>query len=86
MTDTTKTTGPLFILWDPKDGDVPRSADGGYLTSGTLGLLTLGNAYLSAYADFTGDRRAEDLDVHERCPVRFRLSGECGDYTLIRVQ
>ena len=84
MTDTN--SEPLFILWDPKDGDVPRSSDGDYLTSGTLGRLTLGNVYLAAYADYTGDRHAKDLDVHERCPVRFRLGTECGDYTLIRVR
>lgn len=81
MADTNE---PRFIIWDPKEGEPRRSADGGYVSAGCMGVMTLGNIYLTAYGSFSG-RKPADLAVHERCPVTYSLSGTRGEYQVIRI-
>jgi len=75
-----------FIVWDPKEGEPMRSEDGGYLSSGCMGVIpgSKDNPYLSYYGVWDG-RSPEDLGVHERCRVTYSLSGSRGDYVVIRI-
>lgn len=76
-----------FIVWDPKDGEPRRTEDGGYLSSGCMGVIpgSSENPYLSSYGIWTDGRSPKDLGVHERCKVTYSLSGSKGDYVLIRI-
>lgn len=83
-----------FIIWDPKRGDVPRSSDGGYLTSGLIGVIEADdpvihpwNVYLTAYPTFEeGSKRPEDLEVHESIAATYSLSQSKGVYQIIRIE
>lgn len=74
-----------FILWDPKDGEVPRGGSGEYLTTGLVGVLTPGSLYLGGYPVYLDGRTYADLDVHERCRARYSLSGSSGEYLVVRI-
>lgn len=76
-----------FIIWDPKYGEPMRSEDGGYLSSGCMGVIpgSTENPYLSSYGTWTEGRKPEDLGIHERCRVTYNLSGSKGDYLVIRI-
>lgn len=74
-----------FIVWDEKIGPVPRSEDGGYMTSGLMGVIEEENVYLKSYAHYP-EKRPTELEVHERCTATFGLSGSKGTYKIIRIE
>jgi hypothetical protein len=82
------TENKAFILWDPKDGDPPREEDGGFRTSGLVGVIGKDNVYFKAYAHYPSEKRPEDLEhVGTRIQgVTFRLSCEKGIYDVYRVR
>jgi len=78
-----------FILWDPKDNYRPMTDEEGnqIISDGVLGRLTIDNVYLTAYANYHGDKRPKDLGVGECIKgVGFNLSGEHGVYDIYRVE
>jgi hypothetical protein len=68
---------PRFIVVNP--------ADPAENTSGHLGVLTLSNVYLSAYADYSRHPHPSTLEKGQRTQATFRLSGEKGTYDIVRV-
>ena len=58
--------------------------DGVPNTSGILGKLSEENVYIKIYAAYQ-DKTATQLEVGERCPALFRLSGEKATYDVVRV-
>lgn len=78
----------LFILWDPKDGNVPRGEGGSVSTSGLIGQVGLDNVYLKSYASYPSDIRPEHLEfVGARISsVKYSLSGSVGFYDVVRVK
>jgi len=87
MTEDIK--GRRFILWDPKDNYRPMTDEEGnqIISDGILGRLTIDNVYLTAYANYHGDKRPLDLKVGECIKgVEFHLSGEHGVYDVYRVE
>ena len=78
---------PLFIIWDPRDGDPRREESGEFISNGILGRLTEGNAYLTAYPTYPDARRPVDLEVGGCIRgVRWQLSGQSGYYDIYRVR
>lgn len=78
-----------FILWDQRDNFQPRMDEEGnqIVSDGLLGRVGVDNVYLTAYAQYTGDKRPIDLEVGEAIKdVHFRLSGEHGVYDVYRVE
>ena len=71
------TIEPCFVVVDPA-----ASAEN---TSGHMGTLTLGNVYLSTYADYSGHPHPSTLARGQRTQATFRLSGEKGTYDIVRV-
>lgn len=82
-------TKPKYIIHPkkfPADPDPIRDEDGAIMGDGAIGRVTEDNAYLSMYADYPDDRRPRDLEIGERIQdVRFRLSGQSGNYDVWRV-
>ena len=76
-----------FIIWDSKDGN-PRTKDGGWVSGGLIGLVTLENVYLRAYGlRPEGSKPYEKLEVGECVAgVQFSLSGTTGSYDVYRVE
>lgn len=80
-------TEKRFILWDYKDGNPPRTDDGGFNTDGIIGRVGLDNVYLATYgARPDGAPKYDDLEIGGCVRgVVFRLSGERGEYDVFRV-
>lgn len=80
-----------YILWDEKDGPIPRGENGEYRSGGVLGVIGEDNVYLRAYAG-RGRERIPSLEVHEQCRVVYSLSGEKHsdgspfEYLVVRVE
>lgn len=74
-----------FILWNMTDGEPGKNEAGEIVSSGLMGLLDESNVYLTAYAQYH-DKRHTDLAVNESASATFRLSGQRGDYLVIRVR
>ncbi len=74
-----------FILWDSKDGEPPRTDDGGFNTGGILGELTPGNVYLTTYPKIEGGKKLADLEIGQYVTAEYRLSGDRGTYRIYRV-
>lgn len=80
-----------FIIWDPRDGNgYARWDDAGnkIISDGVLGRIGIDNVYLTAYPEWPEleTRRPRDLGLNGIiCGVKYRLSGESGEYDIIRV-
>lgn len=82
-----RASGPLYILWDPRDGSLALQDDGTIISDGLIGRIGPDNIYLTAYAKYPTGKSYRDLDVGEGIAgVVFSLSGSRGVYTVYRVR
>lgn len=78
-----------FVIWDPKDGEIPHDEEGNINTGGVLGgAVGIDNAYIYIYPSIPKDemRRPATLSLGEQLPVRYSLSGESSAYLIVRVK
>lgn len=79
-----------FIIWDPREGDPPRTSDGDFNTSGLIGWLEINNVYLRTYAVWPDGFSADSLKALGvgQCVrgVMWRLGDTKGTYDVYRVE
>jgi hypothetical protein len=86
-----KETGKRFIVANEECMESGRrlasEGDPWWRHSGGLmgGAMSIGNAYISVYPAYDGEKRPDDLEVGESLSATFRLSGESSTYDIVRV-